>query len=79
MEGAEDDLADLAGHDVEDEEDHDQYQEQHRHQDVPVPAPDEEDEGLGFSKGSGSFRPFSTGCLSASSAVSSSNCASTFP
>lgn len=47
MEGAEDDLADLAGHGVEDEEeDRDHYQEQHCHQDVPVPAPDEEDEGL---------------------------------
>lgn len=34
---------------------------------------------LGFSKGSGSFRPFPTGRFSASSTVSSSNSASTFP
>lgn len=34
---------------------------------------------LGFSRGSGSFRPFPTGRFSASSTVSSSNSASTFP
>lgn len=34
---------------------------------------------LGLSKGSGSFRPFPTGRFSASSTVSSSNSASTFP
>lgn len=34
---------------------------------------------LGFSKGSGSFRPLPTGRFSASSTVSSSNSASTFP
>lgn len=34
---------------------------------------------LGFSRGSGSFRPFPTGLFSASSTVSSSNSASTFP
>lgn len=48
MEGAEDDLADLAGHGVEDEEeeDGDQGQQQQQHKDAPIPAPDEEDEGL---------------------------------
>lgn len=125
VEGPEDDLADLAGHGVEDqeEEDGDQGQQQQQHQDAPVPAPDEEDESLkwvhkpvegsfraavgagekgmsecpespcppppappapppphlGLSKGSGSFRPFPTGRFSASSTVSSSNSASTFP
>lgn len=34
---------------------------------------------LGFSRGSGSFLPFPTGRFSASSTVSSSNSASTFP
>lgn len=133
VEGAENDLADLPGHGVKDEEeeDSDQRQQQQQHQDAPVPAPNEEDEGLqrvhkpveggfraavgeqvvsdeeetlaglhhrhprhatpdlapppappthsGFSKGSGSLRPFPTGRFSASSTVSSSNSASTFP
>lgn len=48
VQGLEDDLADLAGHAVEDEEeeDDDQRQQHQEHQDAPVPAPDEEDEGL---------------------------------
>lgn len=48
VEGPEDDLADLAGHGVEDqeEEDGDQGQQQQQHQDAPVPTPDEEDESL---------------------------------
>ena len=48
VEGAEDDLADLPGHGVKDEEeeDSDQRQQQQQHQDAPVPAPDEDDEGL---------------------------------
>ena len=47
VEGAEDDLADLPGHGIKDEEeeDSDQCQQQQQHQDAPVPAPDE-DEGL---------------------------------
>lgn len=48
VEGLEDDLADLAGHAIEDqeEEEDDQRQQHQEHQDAPVPAPDEEDEGL---------------------------------
>lgn len=48
VEGAENDLADLPGHGVKDEEeeDSDQRQQQQQHQDAPVPAPNEEDEGL---------------------------------
>lgn len=48
MKGAEDDLADLAGHGVEyqEEEDGDECQHQQEQQDVPAPAQDEEDESL---------------------------------
>lgn len=120
VEGAGDDLADLAGHGVADQEEEDGEQGQHQHRrqmrkrkvfsgftnqlkevfgrlrgergergalelrgspwaaparaPPPVPPPH-----LGLPKRSGSCRPFPTGRFSASSAVGSSNSASTFP
>lgn len=53
----------------------------HSDQEAPASGPTSQSAGtyLGFSRGSGSFRPFPTGRFSASSTVSSSNSASTFP
>lgn len=46
VEGAEDGLADLAGHGVDKQEEEDGDQGQQQQQEAPAPAPDEEDEGL---------------------------------